>query len=653
MKSLLSLSMLLCIFVLNSVAQKNVIVTIGDKKFTKDEYQKIYTKNNTQLNDESEIKTPEEYMDLFINYKLKVIEAEKQGLDTIKTFKNELAGYRDELAKPYLTEIKITDSTLQETYYRTTHMVKASHILLNLPKNASAEDTLKIYNRLLDIRQQFINGEKSFEQLAEENSQDPSVKYNKGDLGYFKAFSMITPFENAAFNTKVGEVSLPFHTDYGYHLVYVRDIQPINGEIKVSHIMKLFKNRNNVTPEIDSLYKHQMDSIYELLQNGADFSKLAEEFSDDKNTSRKGGDMGYISKVFSVPEFSEEVFKLENDSNYTKPFRTPYGWHVAMRTGFRPLASLDEVKDDLIKKIRKDPLRSEHSKELYYKKKEKELNLIHLKENEDKFIQYLKEEYPTDTILTKDIPEDILALPLYKIEDTVYTVNDFYELQKKLNQNNSKFLRPMFFFHLNKYDEDVISDYMNRHLETLYPDFNDIMKEYHDGMLLFSIMEKEVWNKAVEDTVGLKNYYENHKDKYIWGDNFDGLLIRCNNQAALDSCNKFLDEGITDPKILEDTINVGRKTNIRITKGKWEEGSNRSIDYLVFGGEMPERFKPDLEFVKGEKIKGGTPKTLDEARGLYISDYQEVLEDKWIKELRENAKIKINKKLLKTVKSVK
>lgn len=652
MKRIVSLSSFIFLFTIAALAQKDIIVSIDNNNYTKSEYEKIYTKNNTQLNDESEVKTPDEYLDLFINYKLKVIEAEKQGLDTLKTFKDELAGYREELAKPYLTDITITDSVLKETYYRTTHMVKCSHILLNLPPNSSVEDTLKVYNKLMDIRQQFLNKEKSFEELAEEYSDDPSAKYNKGDLGYFKAFAMLTEFENVAYSTPIGEVSLPFHTTYGFHILYVTDKQDLNGELKVSHIMKLFKNRNNIPAEEDSLYKHQMDSIYTVLQNGADFATVAKDFSDDKNSSKNGGDMGYITQTFNVTEFRDAVFNLQNDEDYTKPFRTPFGWHIAKRTGSKPLPTFDESKDDLTEKVKKDPLRSEHSKELYFAKKKKEFNFVSYPENIEKFKKYINDLYP-DTIFNEDFPKEILALPLYKIANTTYTVQSFYDLQKELKPGKQKFLKPLFFFHLGTYDETVITDYMDKNLEKLYPEFAQIMQEYHDGMLLFSVMEKEVWNKAVQDSTGLQAYYESNKDKYIWGDHFAGLLIRGYNQNAIDTCKILLEQGITNPDSLEAKINTSKVTNIRVSKGNWEEGSNKRIDHLVFGGEMPERFKPELEFVKGEVLKAGTPKTLEEARGLYISDYQQVLEDQWVAKLRTASKIKVNKKLLKEVKSIK
>lgn len=652
MKRFVTLFILLIFIVSGTLAQKDVLVSINNHKFTKEEYEKIYLKNNTQLSDENEVKTPEEYLDLFVNYKLKVLEAQKMGLDTLDTFRKELAGYRNELAKPYLTDIEISESTLQETYYRTTHLVKASHILLEIPGDMSPADTIKLYNRLLEIRNKFLNGENTFDELAYEYSEDPSAKHNRGELGYFKAFSMITLFENVAYNTPVGEVSMPFRTPYGFHIVYVTDLEELKGEVKVAHIMKMYRNRNFPTEEEDILYKHQLDSLYQLLKNGADFGKLARDHSDDRNSIRNNGEMGFISKSFNVPEFVDYAYSLKEDGDFTQPVKTPFGWHIIKRIAYKPVPTFEEAKADLTDKVRKDPLRSSHSKARYFEKKRQELNMISYNENIAAFKKYINDLYE-DTIFNENFPEEILALKIYKIDNEVYTIRDFYNNVQKLNETKSKLRKSIFFPHLDKFNEILITEYMDKNLEKLHPEFTHILKEYHDGMLLFSVMEKNVWNKAVEDSIGLEKYYEANREKYRWDEHFDGLWIRCYNQAAVDSCRKLLDEGITSAEELEARINVNSNSNIRVTAGKWEKGTNKRIDYLVFGGEKPERFNDDFEFAEGSIQPAGDFKTLEEARGIYISDYQQELEELWVNELRANAKIKVNKKLLKQIKSIK
>ncbi|MBN2807525.1 MAG: peptidyl-prolyl cis-trans isomerase, partial [Prolixibacteraceae bacterium] len=409
---------------------------------------------------------------------------------------------------------------------------------------------------------------------------------------------------------------------------------------------------NHPTEEEDLMYKHQLDSLYELLSKGEDFAKLARDHSDDRNSIRNGGEMGYINKSFNVPEFVEYAYSLKEDGDFTKPVKTIFGWHIIKRTGYRPVPTFEESLADLTEKVRKDPLRSNHSKERYYARKKEELNMLTYQENIDAFKKYINDLY-TDTIFNEVFPDEILALKLYQIEDEIYTVRDFYNNVQMLNETKSKLRKSIFFPHLDKFDEIIITEYMNKNLETIQPEFTQIVREYHDGMLLFSIMEKKVWNKAVEDTVGLENYYHANRDKYIWDDHFEGLWIRCYNQAALDSCKKLLEQGVNDPDVLEARININSKSNIRVSAGKWEKGTNKRIDYLVFGGEKPERFNDDFEFTEGKIQPAGAPKSLEEARGIYISDYQQELEEQWVNELRSQAKIKINKKLLKQIHSLK
>lgn len=306
-----SLFLVVSLFAIQGIAQKDIIVTIGDKKITKEEFEQIYRKNNSQLSNEEDVKTPLEYIDLFVNYKLKVIEAEKRGLDTIAAFNEELNGYRDELAKPYLTDVTITDSMVHEAYYRRINEVRASHILIEMDRFALPADTAKAYNKLIDIRNQYLNGEKTFEELATQYSEDPSVRINKGDIGFFKVFNMVTEFENAAYTTPVGEVSMPFRTRYGYHILKVTDKFKNEGEVKVAHIMKVFSQAFDYSEEEDKAYKAELDSLYELLQNGADFEELVLKHSTDQHTRQNGGEFRFITRTFNLEEFAQAAFELE------------------------------------------------------------------------------------------------------------------------------------------------------------------------------------------------------------------------------------------------------------------------------------------------------------------------------------------------------
>ncbi|MGF7139017.1 peptidylprolyl isomerase [Roseimarinus sediminis] len=629
------------------LAGKNVIVTISDHQFTLDEYERIYRKNNTQLNDERDVKSPKEYLDLFVNYKLKVIEAENKGYDTIQAFIDELEGYRKELAKPYLTDVSFTDSMVKTAYFRTINHVKASHILLNVAPNASPEDTLQIYQRIIDIRNQALSGEKTFAELAVAFSEDPSAQTNMGDLGYFKAFNMITEFENTAYNTPVGEISMPVRTQYGYHIIQVNDLKRNEGEVKVAHIMKMFNNRNEVNEAIDQQYKKEADSLYQLLLDGADFAELAAKHSDDRGSKNNGGEMQWISETFSVKPFVEAAFALEDSGSIAPPVRTPYGWHIIKMIDRRPPPKFEDIKEELTQKVKADPARSKHSQLLFINKLKENYGYESYAEN----LAKLNESLDTAGQTLNYFPEVLVGLPLYKVGDSVFTTQSFidYLTGKKVK---APYAALRIKDQLKKYNDDVLIQYEDSKLEAKYPEFAQIMEEYHDGMLLFAIMQDEVWDRAVEDTLGLESYYQNNKGTYLWEKHFDGLLIECETAEAASQCRQLIDQGFNTAESLKNEIQNAGTEGVKIETGKWEKGDNEMIDFLHFNVPQPDRADAEKVFTHGMLVEAGKAKTLDEARGLYISDYQQLLEEAWIAQLREQHPVKVNKRLLKKVKAL-
>ncbi|HNW50376.1 MAG TPA: peptidylprolyl isomerase [Prolixibacteraceae bacterium] len=642
--SLLVLSLAISTFL---SAQKNTIVTIDGRQISKEEFEAIYKKNNSNLNDHNDVKSPKEYMEMFIDFKLKVIEAENRGLDTTQAFKNELKEYRTDLAKPYLANVVISDSLLKETYRRSVTLAKASHILIKLPDDPTPEDTLKAYNKIIEIRNLYLKGE-PFNLLAKEYSEDHSAKEDGGEIAYFSAFKMYKAFEDAAYTCQIGEITMPIRTKAGYHILLIEGRKPSQGEFKVAHIMKQFMNIKNVSPEEDAKNKAFMDSIYTLLQNGADFADLARKYSDDRGTSRNGGDMSYISEEFAIIPFAKAAFSLKNVGDFSEPVRTKYGWHIVKLLDKKPVPTFDEMKEDLLTKLKSDNERVKQSNIDFIERMKKEYGYVFYDENFNKYKEIIQ-SLSNDTIY--EMPEGFKNLAIFHFAGKDYTADEHFNFIKKtygLNYNiGSRNIKSF-----DSYIKDLIASYEDSRLEEKYPEFRYLMKEYHDGILLFSIMEKEVWNKAVEDSVGLEKYYEQNKGRYEFGEHFDGLLITCVDQDSRKLIEKSIEEGITTPdSLMAIANNHGEKKNV-VVKGRWEKGSNHKIDYLVWHGEKPEKMNEELEFVSGS-IKNGGAKTLDEARGLYISDYQSVIEKEWIKQLRSKYSIQVNEPLLRKVKTLK
>lgn len=612
----------------HSVAQESpVLLTIGDKKISQAEFERIYKKNNSNLYNESDKKSPKEYLELFIDFKLKVIEAESLQMDTNSIFINELEGYRKELAKPYLTDVKYDEQMVQELYNRMTKEVNASHILLRVKKGASEAEEQAVLTRILKIKREIDSG-KDFGQAAAQYSEDPSAKSNKGNLNYFTAFQMVAPFENAAFSTPVGKVSEPIKSSFGYHLIKVHDIRINRGEIKVAHIMKIFPR--DVSPEAKESIRNTIFDIYVELQNGADFSKLAKTKSDDKKSAAKGGEMPWFASGRVVKEISEPAFALRNIGDYTPPVESQFGFHILKKLDERGVASFEESRANIEDKIKKDPARNNSSKIAFINKLKLEYNF---NENQSG-IKLLQNKNIGEQASTKNTE-------LFTLAGKNYSIRQFEDYLKQENVSKGKYmdLYP-------KWIEAEITKYEDSRLEEKYPDFKYIMQEYHDGMLLFNISEEKIWNYASEDSIGLQSFYEKNKKNHLWDERFKGIVVTCADQETREEADKYFASGMSSEEIL-DVLNA-ESEKITITKGAWEKSSNAIVDYFVWDEKEPDNFNNELTFIRGDKIPP-EPKSLEDSRGLYISDYQNYIEKNWLKQLRKKYKITVNKKLLKTL----
>ena len=631
MNRVISSFIILFIVVFTAHAQDSeTLLTIGNTPVSKMEFERIYKKNNSNLYNKDDKKSPEDYLDMFIDFKLKVIEAENLKMDTTKAFKKELAGYRKELAQPYLTDVKYDQQLVKELYDRMTKEVNASHILFKVAPHPSAKELEAARAKAEKVRQEILAG-KNFNEAAKEYSDDPSAKSNGGELGYFSAFQMVAPFEDTAFNTPVGTISEPVRSSFGFHLIKVNDIRENMGEIKVAHIMKMFPK--GADENVRNALKNEIDSIYSALKNGADFAEMARKYSDDKRTAAQGGEMPWFSSGRIIPEFSRPAFALKNVGDYTHPVKTSYGYHIIKKLDSRPVKTYDELKSDIEEKIKKDPERATRSKKVFIDNLKKEYNF---KEN-DKNIEKLK---------GKDIENDSDSenLVLFNIDMKSFSLNDFNQFLKEKNIQTGSY-----FTHYDDWVEAEITKLEDSKLEEKYPQFRYLIQEYHDGILLFNISQEKIWNYASQDSIGLEKFYEKNKKKYNWGERFKGYIVICKDIESREEAEKYFAAGMSADEI-SDVLNKDDQ-RITINEGAWEEGSQPIVDYFVRNAPEPENFNSGVTFVRGDKIPS-EPKTLEEAKGLYISDYQNYLEEEWIKELRHKYKIKVNKKLLNSIPSV-
>lgn len=655
MKKIVSVA-LLAISALTINAQNNdpVLLTVGGNAVKLSEFNAIYNKNNAKEKTTKE--SVQEYLDLYIKFKLKVKEAEDLGFDTVPKFRAELAGYRKQLAEPYLTDKEVTEELIKEAYERMKTDVRASHILISVKEDASPTDTLIAFNKIMKARKEILKGI-SFESKAKEVSEDPSVKKNGGDLGYFSAFHMVYIFESAAYNTKVGEISLPIRTKFGYHIVKVVDKRPARGFIKVAHIMvkpdKLAKDSGN---------RKKIDEIYEKLKGGADFAALANQFSDDKGSSKKGGSLPAFNSGKMVASFENASFGLEKDGDISEPVKTDFGWHIIKRESLKSLSPFDDLYNSIKVRVAKDS-RSNKSKVVLYSKIKLENGFKeNIKERNDFYKLVKAEDYINGKFDASTTSKYNKLMFGYYAEDgdkLEYTQLDFakYIQDHKYRGDKSK---PMSIeAEINRMYKNITNikgvEFKDSRLSKTNEEFRLLMQEYRDGILLFDLTDEKVWSKAVKDSVGLYNYYNQNKMKHMWKKRADATIYTCNDKIVAKKVEILLKKKgkkeYSNDDLLK-AINVESQLALKIEEDKYSKGDNEYVDGTVWEKGKISKTKKGETFiiVKINYVLSASPKEMDEIKGLITSDYQNYLENEWLKELNSKYKVVVNKEVLKLVK---
>ncbi len=635
-----------------------VLIRIGEKAITKSAFQTVYEKNNLAdgiLNPLS----VDEYLELFVAFQLKVMEAKSRGMDTTRSFQQEFAGYRDQLAQQYLVDHSVSEELLEEAYQRMQYDIRASHILIMLPAHAPPEDTLKVYNQMMELRQRYLDGE-DFSELAVAYSEDASVRDvvseegqlmrrgNRGDLGYFTVFNMVYPFETAAYNTPVGDISMPVRTAYGYHLIWVADRLPAMGMARVAHIMLMTPpgmDRQSMDEAEEKIHQ-----IYGQIRDGADFEQMTERFSEDQQSAPRGGEMAPFSSNRMVPEFIETISAMDAPFEVSQPIQTNYGWHIIRLLEKTPVPDFEEVLPDIQARVQRDD-RSQLGRQVVVERIKQE-NGWREEGGAMRAIFNMADELVEN-------PEDIELLPdpdaiLFSMGDTLLTSRNFVEFFHGLRRGNEE---AEAFIHnaYQRYVPETVLAYEKARLEQKYPDFERIIEEYYDGILLFEITDKEVWSKAVTDTVGQRQFFEAHKDRYQWDERLMAAIFTTQQMesalALKDIVANWDDEDDRYREILE-YVNRENPLGTSLNEGLFEYGNHPEVLSEITWKEGLHdvvHSNGNYHVVVVDQVLPAQPKTLRETRGAVISDYQNHLEKQWIEELKNKYGVWIDELLVREI----
>jgi len=621
-----------------------VIMTINGKPVLKSEFEYIYNKNNT--NNSLDKKTLDEYVDLFVNFKLKVEEAKRQGIDTTASFINELSGYRSQLTKPYLTESSVDDALLHEAYERSKEDVDVSHILIRIPQNALPADTLKAWNEINGIWRRLEK--ENFAKVAKEISQDESAEKNSGRLGWISAFRTVYPFESAAYNTAVGAYSKPIRTAFGYHIVKVHARRNTLGDVLIAHIMILTTKGGD--PGQNKKAKATIDSLYQRVLVGDDFGALAKKYSQDKGTSVRNGELPWFGTGRMVPEFEKAAFALKSVGQISKPIQSPNGWHILKLLDKKGIAPFEELKADLERKIKRDE-RAKRGQQVFLGKLREEYEYKLNSASLNDFYKLAAKKKLSDSTFTAEAVK--LNGPLFSFAEKNYSQKDFAKYLRKNPSTDKSSPSDIIDEKLADFVDAELLAYEDGQLESKYDDFRLLMQEYHDGILLFEVSNREVWDKASRDTQGLTRYFNNHKADYKWEKpHFKGLVVFCKDKETMAAAKLIIKKSAKDSieKYLKTRLNDSIQ-HVKVEKGLYVQGENKAVDNQIF--KTKDKYIPTADypyfFVVGKLLKN-KPEDFSDVRGLVTTDYQEYLEQTWIKSLRAKYPVTVDQNILKTVK---
>ena len=634
------ISALACAAILSASASKNadpVLMTINGKDVRQSEFEYLYHKNNLQQLAPQSI---DEYIEMFIVYKLKVADAEAAGLHQTDAFTKEFNGYCAELSRPYLRDSIVEKRLIEEAYARMATSRKVSHIMLPLGSTYDEKEANRM--KIDSIRTAIVNGSADFGEMAVRYSSDRSARVNNGSMGYINVNSYPYPFEKTAWETPVGEIS-PVIEDapFGFHIIRVEDERPNPGKVEARHILKL---TNGLSEEEGTAKKAQIDSIYNLLASGGDFDAIARAESEDPGSAANGGRLGWFGPGDMVKEFEDAAFGLK-DGGISAPFKTAYGYHIVQTLAHRGIGSLAEESERIKAAISRD-MRSVMPETERMAQLKAELGVKIDSTGLMQARSRMTGDSPAEQLRSLQADNSLIATVGKRVISIGDVIN--YIPSNVLEGANDAFTVLNSGLE-NKINETVVEE-TRKNLAENNSEYRNLTNEYRDGILLFEISNRNVWERSASDTEGLQKFFSANRAKYTWDKpHYKGYVIFATNDSIAGEAQKYLAANQVENDSLVSVMRANYGRNIKIEKVVTGKGENAIVDNVAFNGERPEapgRWTAWFGYA-GRVID--TPEEANDVRGTVASDYQQLLESEWIKALRKKYKVKLNKKALKAL----
>tara|TARA_B100000900_G_scaffold413770_1_gene438549 strand:+ start:5296 stop:7239 length:1944 start_codon:yes stop_codon:yes gene_type:complete len=616
---------------------QEVLFTVGNQTITSEEFKAVYEKNK-DVGNSIDPKTSEEYLDLYIRFKLKIAEAFDQRRDTASKFVKEFGGYRAQLAKPYLSDMGSEDALIKEAYARMSQEVRAAHIMFELTSSALASDTLRVYKAMMELRDEIIKGKLSFEDAARSKSADTWSAKQGGDLGYFTAFNMVYPFETGAYEQEVGSISKPIRSQFGYHLIKTIDKRPASGTVRVRQIFFAAGEKTKLTEKQRA--ERSAQEIYNRLQNGEDFDALV-SFSEDIKTKDRGGEMPEFGLNKMMPSFENAAFALEIPGDFSAPIQTNIGWHVIQLIEKKPMPAFEALEKEIKSKVKRDS-RSQVGAKKFVNTLKRNYNFTVNERNYRRTVAVVDaDKFATGQWEAPSVKNDRVVATYADIELLQSTILSFWAENQKIQPTEGveEYLRLLF----NVVSNDNIIAYEDSQLESKYPDFKNLVREYREGILLFDLTQEEVWDKAAKDSAGIYNHYQTIKNNFTWDDRISYKLWVAYNEKDAKKIARWVAKDKSEK--LNEFLTSNDALAVAVSEGTAQQKDDEVFQTLWYtkpGIHGPTAYNEGFAVLQTIDFLPAGPKALNEVKGLVIASYQNELEAEWVASLQEKFEVIIN-----------
>ncbi len=638
------------------ICNAQTLFTFGNNQVAKQDFLRNYQKNTINKKPDMSEKALREYLNLYSLFRMKVREAEATHIDTISSINRELNNYKKQLSKNYLTDDEVNNKLYREAYDRMKEERHVAHILIMAPPTLNPTDSLVAYKKMDSLYKAITTKKADFGELAKQFSEDKGTKDRGGDIGFITSLQTIYSFENAVYSTEVGKVSRPFRTPLGFHIVKVLDKRATRGEIEVAQILiSAPKSKGKVGYEEA---KKKADTILGELKNGVAFEDLVKKYSDDRYTNKLDGKMPRFGVGKVSPSFEDAAFALNKLGEISQPIETEYGIHIIKLIEKFPLKPYDSLQANIKRTVENDA-RAQTAKDIYFNKVKAANGFKDYPANLEELVARIGSSIPdtgknANTFKASDF--DFMNKSLFTLSNVNYSQKDLMAFAETITRG--RFLGPRQSVAKDLYTmyvQQVVTDFQENKLMDENEDFRNLMNEYRDGIMLFELMDQNVWGKASKDSIGLRAFYEEHKSKYMWDAGFVGSVYHFKTEDAMKKgLSTLKKKKATDEDVVKAVNNEQTPDAVTIQQGHYEFAKFKEVaKENIANGKLSDAVKNadgSYTVVKANQIfDGPNQKSLEDARGYVVAEFQDFLEKKWNEMLRNKYPVKLDDAVFSTM----